>query len=121
MAHAMAQHASARQNIVAQNIANADTPGYRARDITPFAEQFAATAPMAQQKATRAGHLHGDSPLPGHRTVLAEDQSNLSPNGNSVSIEHEMFRSIETKRQHDRAIMIYKSGLNVLHSTIGRQ
>ena len=38
MAHAMSVHAGARQSVVAQNIANADTPGYAARDVRPFKE-----------------------------------------------------------------------------------
>ena len=40
-AHAMAVHAGARQALIAQNVANADTPGYRARDLPSFAESFA--------------------------------------------------------------------------------
>ena len=36
MSHAMATHAGARQAVVAQNMANADTPGYAARDLAPF-------------------------------------------------------------------------------------
>ena len=38
MAHAMSVHAGARQAVVAQNMANADTPGYAARDVQPFKE-----------------------------------------------------------------------------------
>lgn len=34
MASQLAAHSSARQAVIAENIAQADTPGYRARDIT---------------------------------------------------------------------------------------
>lgn len=38
MAASMAAHAGSRQAVIAQNIANADTPGYKARDVTAFAD-----------------------------------------------------------------------------------
>jgi flagellar basal-body rod protein FlgB len=40
LASAQARHAAARQAVVAQNIANSDTPGYRARDIGDFADML---------------------------------------------------------------------------------
>jgi len=116
-AYAMARHAGARQAVVAQNIANADTPEYRARDIAPFS-----LAPSAQDKsatmiATRAAHLSGvgsNAPLP---VSEARDRS-ADPNKNNVSLQEEMLNAVEAKRQHDRAIAIYKSGLTVLRSSL---
>ena len=37
LASGLAAHASARQQVIAENVAHADTPGYRARDIADFA------------------------------------------------------------------------------------
>ena len=42
------------------------------------------------------------------------------PNGNSVAIEDEILRSVDAKRQHDRALAIYRSSLNILRTSIGR-
>ena len=42
IAYSMASHAGKRQALVAENIANADTPGYHAKDIKPFKEVYAA-------------------------------------------------------------------------------
>ena len=48
IASAMASHASARQSVVANNIANADTPGFKARDTQPFEKaQFALSMHIA--------------------------------------------------------------------------
>jgi flagellar basal-body rod protein FlgB len=44
----------------------------------------------------------------------------MSPNGNSVSLETEMVKAVEVKRQHDQALAIYKSSMNVLRASIGR-
>ena len=43
VASALAAHASARQSAIARNVANADTPGYRAIDTDDFAKTFNAT------------------------------------------------------------------------------
>ncbi len=60
MAGAMAQHATARQSVIAENIAQADTPGYKARDVAPFAQTYKADDSQ-QMRKTRAGHLLGES------------------------------------------------------------
>ncbi|MEL7211317.1 MAG: FlgB family protein [Pseudomonadota bacterium] len=117
-AGAMARHAAQRQSVVAENIANADTPGYRTKDLTAF--EVPADDLRNAMKSTRGTHFD-----PGSRTTAASiilgDQSGLSPNGNSVSLESEMFKSIEAERQHSRAMTIYKSSLDILRASLGRR
>ena len=55
MAGAMARNAEARQGAIARNVANADTPGYRAVDLPSFAESYAASDDFAML-ATLPGH-----------------------------------------------------------------
>ncbi|PCD76559.1 FlgB family protein [Pseudothioclava arenosa] len=118
MAQAMASHASLRQNAINQNIANADTPGFRARDVEPFAARYQAET-ATPLKSTRATHLNLDRSL---RAELREraDPDEMSPDGNTVSLEDEMVRAVEVKRQHDLALGIYKSALNVMRTSLGR-
>ena len=118
MAGAMARHAGSRQAVVAGNIANADTPGYRARDIAPFAESYAAAA-APDLRMTRPGHLSLAGPGNGPRMIDAPGPS--SPNGNTVALETEMFRSVDAKRQHDRALAIYRASLDLIRSSLGRR
>lgn len=120
-AHAMATHAGQRQAIIAQNVANADTPGFVARDLPSFQEIYSpAQSEHAFQRATRAGHLHGraGADIEG---LVTEDRSFAAPDGNSVSLETEMLRATDAKRQHDRSLAIYKSALTILRSSLGRQ
>ena len=56
-AREMAAYAAQRQAIIAENVANADTPGYRARDLALFAETFAARRYAQGMRATRPGHF----------------------------------------------------------------
>ncbi len=119
MASALASHASARQNAVAQNVANADTPGYRARDLASFTETYQ-TGAAPHLRATRPGHIGAGASGYEPRMVTSEVPGTRSPNGNSVSLENEMVRGIEIKRQHDRALAIYRSSMGILRTALGR-
>ena len=120
MAHAMAQHAGARQAVVAQNMANADTPDYKARDVRPFTEILESGDAGFVQRATRPGHLNGTD-RPFDLGIAERRDAVADPNGNSVSLEAEMMTAVEVKRQHDRALAIYKSSLTVLRASLGRR
>lgn len=122
MAHAMAVHAGQKQAVVAQNVANSDTPEYKAQSIADFADQYQNSSSQSiwfGQKSTRDTHLHG---LQSNRIAATyDDPSGVgSPNGNTVSLETEMLKSLDAKRQHDRAMAIYKSTLGILRSTLSR-
>ena len=120
-AHAMAVHAGRRQAVIAQNVANADTPGFVARDLPSFQDMYGtADAAASRQRATRAGHLHGAS-FTEIEGMLQEDRSFAAPDGNTVSLETEMLRATDAKRQHDRSLAIYKSALTILRTSLGRQ
>jgi len=118
MSHAMARHAGARQAVVAQNMANADTPGYAARDIAPFTALYETGGRGDPPRATRPGHLLGNGP--GGFEPITDREATRDPNGNSVSLETEMLRAIDVQRQHNRALAIYRSSLTVLRSALGR-
>ena len=116
--YAMARHAGARQAVTAANMANADTPGYRARSIASFADSYAGHD-ASTMRASRTGHL-GSTSISGKPTVQFSDAES-SPNGNSVSLEQEMINAVEIQREHNRALAIYKHSLDVLRSSIGRR
>ncbi|MBW6505393.1 MAG: FlgB family protein [Rhodobacteraceae bacterium] len=119
IAQAMASHAALRQSAISQNIANADTPGYAARDVAPFAETYAATSGGAM-RANRPEHMAAQGNARATVSLRSENGS-MSPNGNSVSLEDEMVKAVEVKRQHDLALAIYKTSLGVLRSGLGRR
>lgn len=120
MAHAMAVHAGARQAAVSQNVANADTPGYRSLDVTPFADFYRTDTGRRSGsiKATRPEHI-GALETQAKFDTARPDQI-PDPNENAVSLEKEMVKAVEVKRQHDRAISIYKSHMGLLRTAIGR-
>ena len=120
LAQAMASHAGTRQAVIAQNIAHADTPGYKPYDVAPFSDMIAGTT-GSNMRATRARHLHAADAPGAPRVIAAPADGSGSPNGNGVSIEEQMLHAVDAKRQHDRALAIYKSSLGILRTSLGRR
>lgn len=119
IASAMARHAGTRQAVIAQNMANADTPGYAARDIPSFQALVGADAAGFIPRATRPTHRFPGTAEP---AFAPRDRPGAAPdpNGNSVALETEMIHAADTMRQHDRALAIYRASLSILRGALGR-
>ena len=117
MAQALASHAGARMGVIARNVANADTPGYKARDLPTFASVFKPEGePM---RATRPGHLSAGS---GMTDMIAENAPGReAPNGNTVSLEGEMVKSVEARQSHEMALAVYRATSDVIRASLGRK
>jgi flagellar basal-body rod protein FlgB len=120
LASALAAHASARQQVIAENVAHADTPGYKARDIADFAELVDA-GPAFRARMTRPGHMaFGADPRgfePREETVAGAE----TPNGNSVSLEDQMMRAAAVKSEQELALGVYAKSLAILRTAIVRR
>jgi flagellar basal-body rod protein FlgB len=120
MAQSMTLHAGARQGTVAQNIANADTPGYRAQDVMPFHDAYETTSSFTM-KSTRGQHFGSQDNSSIYASTIVDSDGAESPNGNTVSLEGEMVKSSEIQAQHDKALAIYKSSLDIIRASIGKR
>lgn len=117
MARAMAAHAAARQGLIAQNVAHADTPGYRPRDLPSFASALR-EANAGALRQTRPGHIAGG---PGAVTLRPVTLAGTpSPNGNAVSLEQEMVRAAEVRQAHDLALAIQGKLSGTIRMALGR-
>ena len=112
-----------RQNILAQNVANADTPHFRARDLRPFTVTSgllgkAGTAAPLQLTATRAGHVaigrDGINLVSDRATSETED-----PNGNTVSLEEQMVKQADVAKAYDMATTIYRRSAALFRTAAG--
>lgn len=113
----MARHAGYKQALISQNIANADTPGFVARDVKSFSKFVPSSLGGMELKTTHAKH----SDLVGGRSVRAVRMGSTDPNGNGVVLENEILASVDARRQHDRALSIYQASLGMLRSTLSKQ
>lgn len=115
LASEMARHATRRHRIIAENVANADTPGYRARDVKDFQatlkESFTA-------RATRPGHMQAEADAVEAQTYVLDVAA--SPNGNSVSLEDQAVRAVEAQGEHALALAVYSKAVAILRLGLGR-
>jgi len=110
-----------RQDTLAQNVANADTPGYVARDLKPldFEQALGQTSNGAALMTTNARHI---ALTPSHMAKFddreAPDQES-SPNGNSVALEAEMVKVSDTQAQFAAAANLYAKAMTLMKTAIG--
>jgi flagellar basal-body rod protein FlgB len=116
LASSLAAHAAERQALVAENVANADTPGYSAKDIGDFADAYQADGDLGMVR-TRPGHIGGESSQA--FVMTSTSGAEMSPNGNDVSLETEMVKSAEVQREHNLAIAVYGKSLDILRASLG--
>lgn len=108
-----------RQRLLSQNVANADTPGYRPSDAIPFREVLARSRPSAAMASTDPQHL---AP-PRNRNLSVEDRrtAERAPNGNAVSLDDQAIRIAETDQAHALAMGLHRKYLGMFRTALGRQ
>ena len=85
-----------RQTAVAGNIANANTPGFRAQDVQPF--EMAIEQARLAMTATQPGHLSSGPPDAPATEVRRENPWEITHSGNNVSLEQELMKAGEVNR-----------------------
>ena len=106
-----------RQRVLAQNIANADTPGYRPRDLRPFAETLARAGGVGLLR-TDARHLAPARGEPGTRPD--RQVAERSPNGNAVALDEQALKVADTDTAHALATGLHKRYLGLFRIALGR-
>ncbi len=105
--------ADKRQELLAQNIANANTPGYQPRDLQPFAATLARAAGAALVR-TQPNDLSGDAP----QTVTVR-ASTQTLNGNGVSLDDQLAKVADTETTQTLVTTIYKAYLGLFKLALG--
>lgn len=107
---------SARQSVLAENVSNADTPSYVARDLRPldFANILRESEFALKPAATSANHI---SPRTGFQPQEAEGEGG-TPNG-KVSIEQEMIKLSDTQVHYQTATNLYQKAVGMFRTALG--
>ncbi|PXA82891.1 flagellar biosynthesis protein FlgB [Caulobacter sp. D4A] len=119
-----------RQKVVAQNVANADTPGYQPRDLKAYTFQASldaqatgssyrggGAAPVGPVKmlATSSGHMAPATTATPWRSPTGAD-SETTLDGNSVSLEDQMLKMTDARMNYDAAVSFYQRSLAMLRT-----
>ncbi len=114
MASAMARYAAERHQQLSENIANADTSNYRAKDLEPFADAYS----RFEASNTSANNIPFSSNGAGSFARLVDIPGAETPNGNNVSLEEQLTRTIEAQADHKTATILYKKTIDMLRLTL---
>ncbi|MBW8733121.1 MAG: flagellar basal body rod protein FlgB [Asticcacaulis sp.] len=110
---------SSRQKIVAENVANASTPGFKPHDLQAqdFGTLMAGGANADGQigmMVTNAMHIQMQNPLPAGAREITTADSETTMDGNSVVLEEQMLKMSESRQQFEAAVGFYEKSLSML-------
>ena len=104
----------ARQRVLAQNIANADTPGYQAKDVVAFSDLLGARAVAPVR--TSPLHLAGLTEQVSDEGKVAE----RSPDGNAVKLEDQMTKVADDETTQAMVGNLWHSYMGMFMTALGR-
>lgn len=110
------QWLQSRQKILAQNVANADTPGFKPRDLKAPSANGAGVEVMT----TSAAHIAATS---GSGTPGSKGAAKFEtvPSGNAVTLEDEMLKVAQTQMDFQTAASLYTKSLGMLLIAVGKK
>jgi len=110
-----------RQAVIAENVANVDTPGYTAKDVKPL--DFSQLVHGVSQKlgiaTTQPGHIVPVSAA-GSFQQIAQKSGERAPNGNGVQIEDQMMKISDTANDYALTTSLYRNQIGLLKLVLGR-
>jgi flagellar basal-body rod protein FlgB len=101
---------STRQQVISENVANADTPGYKAKEVDPFDIQLSRARGLQATHEKHISHSRGGE----YAVREATDHWGESPNGNTVSLEQQTIKAAETAEDYQAAVNVYKKSLQLM-------
>lgn len=104
------QWLSARQRVISENVANADTPEYKARDVSSFEDMLSSKAGRGDD---REAHF-SDEIAAGIRVQEDETAWEGSLDGNTVVLEQQTIMAADTADNYKMAANLYRKGYELL-------
>ncbi len=110
---------SGRQKLVAENVANASTPGYKPKDLA--AQDFTALVQGASpgeaalgMATTNSMHMQIQTSKAGGAKTVTSPDSETTMDGNSVVLEEQMLKMAESRMQFDAAVGFYEKSMSMM-------
>jgi flagellar basal-body rod protein FlgB len=113
-----------RQRVLADNVSNSDTPGFRPRDLVqPKFDQIgqAAGGPMGSLPMMKAS---GTNIIPTNTSSYGANNRGAyetRPSGNAVNLEDEMMKSASNSGDYAAVTSLYSRSLGLLKTAIGKR
>ncbi|MEI6556883.1 MAG: flagellar basal body rod protein FlgB [Rhodospirillaceae bacterium] len=113
---------SQRQGVLAENVANVDTPKFKSEDLTPFTFRTALQEGHALEPAmTNASHMRLAHASDGPGTVRKDRKPyETKPDGNAVDIEEQMLKLSQTSQDFNMVTNLYRKNISLLKQVLQR-
>lgn len=114
-----------RQKVLAQNVANANTPGYIPKDLKKISfkahvDQSSPTGGL-QMSVTDGRHISGGNGAGNYDIKVQEAKFKIaSPDGNAVNLEDELIKMSETQMEYATAANLYRKHVSMIRAAIGK-
>ncbi len=111
-----------RQRVLAENIANADTPKFQARDLkdVDFRKTGASNVFRVQLARTHDSHLKGVGDENAFSDQRERKPYEVAPTGNSVVLEEQMLKVGQTAGDHRLMTNLYRKHIGMFRTALGR-
>ncbi len=112
-----------RQTLLAENVANAETPGYRGRDLKAFnfgeqVNQFSSV--QLTTTATNAKHMQISVSSNGPFAVQKMNNFEITPEGNGITLEDEMMKITANQMDYQAVTTLYTRSMKLMRTALGR-
>jgi flagellar basal-body rod protein FlgB len=110
-----------RQHVLAQNVANVDTPHYQAQDLKPldFGKELRQVQSRLLPVSTNPMHITGTPAQGDFEAAKNRKPTERTPAGNSVSLEEELMKVSATANDYNLLTSLYKRQVNMIKTAIG--
>ncbi|WP_188054521.1 MULTISPECIES: flagellar basal body protein [unclassified Sphingosinithalassobacter] len=122
------QHMSQRQQVLAQNIANSETPGYRGReleapDFSSLVQGAGGTPRVAAPRVMLTDAMQGlgaVQPAGANGVIFDTDIAETKPDGNNVTLEDQLLRMGELQADFTAMAGLYRKQMDLMRKALGR-
>ena len=119
-----------RQKVLAENVANADTPNFRTRDLKPLDFGSQVQSAGVQSASQAGGPVRLAATDPAHITGAAGSSTfatagngryDVKPAGNAVNLEDEMMKVAANQMDYQAAISLYSRSMGLFRTALGKR
>ena len=112
---------SQRQAVLGQNVANADTPGFKAKDLKPFSFNDALHEAHTGMKVTNSKHILPASMAGVNSASMKMKTYETVPSGNAVDIEQQMLEVSKTAIDYQATTSIFQKFVGLYQIALGKK
>lgn len=125
MLEAFMQLTTARQEILSQNVANANTPGFLGQEI-PIPKNFSDFVKSSSSSngisltVTNSKHLTGSKPKIKFKSYIDPDAGSLKPNGNNVDLATQAKKTSQNAVLYETALKAYNGTSSLIETAVSK-